>query len=448
MQRRKLWIPLGLLLATVGAAGAFCAEAAAEERPAAEAPAAKKIELPKPREAAGVDLLKAIRGRHSTREFDTAKAIPDDVLATVLWAAGGVNRPDGKLTVPTAMNVRQMRLYVCRADGSWRYEPGTGALLQVSPDDLRPRVGRQKFMAEAPAVLVIVADLNAFEARAPRADAARRREWSQASAGCMAQNVHLAAEAFGLGTVMAAGLSADEVTRDLALKAGEEPLYIMPLGYLKKAVGPEFHPVNHASFVMETPEGVIYVDPVGKPEAYARFKPPDLILITHSHGDHYAPELLGRLRREGLTLLAPQDVTDKLGWGTVLANGESKTVKGIAVEAVAAYNTTKERLQFHPKGVGNGYVVTAGGERTYISGDTEDIPEMRALRNIDCAFVCMNLPYTMTVEQAASAVLEMKPKVAIPYHYRGKPDVSDLERFRQLVSAGRGIEVRLLKWYE
>jgi L-ascorbate metabolism protein UlaG (beta-lactamase superfamily) len=111
------------------------------------------------------------------------------------------------------------------------------------------------------------------------------------------------------------------------------------------------------------------------------------------------------------------------------------------------YNLTEDRLKYHEKGRGNGYVVTVGDVRIYISGDTEDIPEMRALENIDYAFVCMNLPYTMTVEQAASAVLEMKPRVVYPYHYRGKGMMSDTKKFAALVAEDGDIEVRQLDWY-
>jgi len=215
-----------------------------------------------------------------------------------------------------------------------------------------------------------------------------------------------------------------------------------------------FHPVDHASFVISAPEATIYVDPVGKPEAWAGFKAADLILITHIHGDHLAPELLAKLRGKDTVVLGPKAVIEELKYGEAMANGESRKVKGVTVEAVPAYNLSKDRLQFHPKGRDNGYVVTVGGKRIYISGDTEDIPEMRALKDIDFAFICMNLPYTMTVEQAASAVLEMKPKVVIPYHYRSREGKTDLERFEQLVAnpskqgLGPGIEVRKLKWYE
>jgi len=126
---------------------------------------------------------------------------------------------------------------------------------------------------------------------------------------------------------------------------------------------------------------------------------------------------------------------------TSIGNGESGTLRDIPIEAVPAYNTTADRLQFHPKGVGNGYILTFGDKRIYIAGDTEDTPEMRALNDIEVAFLPMNLPYTMTVEQAADAVKAFKPRVVYPYHSRG----SDIEAFSALV--GDAAEVRLRNWY-
>ena len=127
----------------------------------------------------------------------------------------------------------------------------------------------------------------------------------------------------------------------------------------------------------------------------------------------------------------------------ILKNGETKEIHGVKITAVPMYNLTTERLKFHDEGRGNGYVVEMGGKRIYLSGDTEDIPEMRSLKNIDIAFVCMNLPYTMTEAQAASAVREFHPKVVYPYHYRG----SDLEKFKTLVGTDVGVEVRIRDWY-
>ncbi len=210
---------------------------------------------------------------------------------------------------------------------------------------------------------------------------------------------------------------------------------------------PSFVPVSHASFVMQTSKLAVYVDPVGKAEAYAKFAPADLILITDIHQDHLAPELIKSLRGEKTALVGPKAVVEQLGVGTVMRNGEKLNIKGIAIEAVPMYNLTEDRLKFHPRGRGNGYVLEVDGKRVYISGDTEDTKEMRALRKIDYALVCMNLPYTMTVEQAASAVLEMKPKVVMPYHYRGRGGFSDTGKFKRLVAEDADIEVRMLKWY-
>ncbi|MHC4887156.1 MAG: MBL fold metallo-hydrolase [Planctomycetota bacterium] len=208
-----------------------------------------------------------------------------------------------------------------------------------------------------------------------------------------------------------------------------------------------FSPIAHASFVMQTEGVTVYVDPVGERSAYAGFPKPDLILLTHTHRDHLAPKLLAQLKGEATVILGPPSVAAELPGTTVMKNGESLTVAGVRIDAVAMYNTTKERLKYHPKGQGNGYVVMLAGNRVYISGDTEDIPEMRGLKKIDYAFVCMNLPYTMTVEQAASAILDFRPRVIFPYHYRGKPGMADLKLLVRLLEKDKSIEVRLLPWY-
>jgi L-ascorbate metabolism protein UlaG (beta-lactamase superfamily) len=132
----------------------------------------------------------------------------------------------------------------------------------------------------------------------------------------------------------------------------------------------------------------------------------------------------------------------------VMNNADTIKIQGIAIEAIPMYNLREEALKFHNKGRGNGYVLTLGKTRVYISGDTEDIPEMRALKNIDIAFVCMNLPFTMPVASAADAVLDFKPKIVYPYHYRGRPEVSDTSLFKKLVNEKNSkIEVRLRDWY-
>lgn len=210
------------------------------------------------------------------------------------------------------------------------------------------------------------------------------------------------------------------------------------------------HPVNHASVVVGWNGSVIYVDPVGGAAAFTGLPKPDLMLVTHSHGDHFNAATLEAVRQETTVLVAPAAVYASLSAAlksiTVpLANGESTnwtTWGGLGVEAVPAYNAN------HPKGAGNGYVLTFGGRRVYFSGDTEDVAEMRALPNVDAAFVCMNVPFTMTVDKAASAVRAFRPRWVYPYHYRNQDGTfANLERFRQLVGSDSGVEVRLRKWY-
>jgi L-ascorbate metabolism protein UlaG (beta-lactamase superfamily) len=208
------------------------------------------------------------------------------------------------------------------------------------------------------------------------------------------------------------------------------------------------HPVNHASLVLQWKGQTIYVDPVGGAKVFRGLPAPDLILLTDIHGDHFDKANLPLLAGEKAALVAPPAVVKLLPEplvkrATALANGESHTVLGIKMEAIAAYNLTAERQQYHAKGRGNGYVLNLGGKRIYLSGDTEGTPEMKALKDIDVAFLCMNLPYTMDVPQAAEAVKAFRPKIVYPYHSRG----SDLEQFKKLVGTDAGVEVRLRDWY-
>jgi L-ascorbate metabolism protein UlaG (beta-lactamase superfamily) len=157
------------------------------------------------------------------------------------------------------------------------------------------------------------------------------------------------------------------------------------------------------------------------------------------------PVSISAVSKSGTEIIAAPAVTKTVTNATPLANGESKSWQGWKIEAVPAYNLKRgpePGKLFHDKGRGNGYVLTYGGMRFYFSGDTEGVPEMRALKNIDVAFVCMNLPYTMPPDEAAAAVKAFHPKIVIPYHYRG----SDLAVFKKGLE-GTGIEVRLLDWY-
>jgi len=212
-------------------------------------------------------------------------------------------------------------------------------------------------------------------------------------------------------------------------------------------------PVQHASLVLTWNGKTIYVDPTGGATAYTGIADPDLILITDIHGDHMDPKTLDALQTDGTVLVAPQAVADQLpdkykNQVVVLANGKNTTQLGIPISAIPMYNLPEATDAMHPKGRGNGYILDLGGKRVYIAGDTEGIPEMRSLKNIDVAFVPMNLPYTMDVDQAAGAVLDFKPKIVYPYHYRGQNGLSDVEAFKKLVNdKSKSIDVRLKTWY-
>ncbi len=223
---------------------------------------------------------------------------------------------------------------------------------------------------------------------------------------------------------------------------------------LDTKAGPlKIQPILHAAFVITWNGKTIYVDPYGGAKGYAGIAAPDLILITDIHGDHLNTETLNTIETGKAKIVAPQMVKDQLPGNlkekvVVLSNGNKTTVSGISVSAIPMYNLPETEDSRHPKGRGNGYILNLGGKLVYISGDTEDIPEMRALKNIDIAFVCMNLPYTMDINQAASAVLEFKPKVVYPYHYRGQGGFSDVEEFKKLVTGvNSAIDVRLRNWY-
>ncbi len=213
------------------------------------------------------------------------------------------------------------------------------------------------------------------------------------------------------------------------------------------------HPISHASLVLETPVGTIYVDPVGEIEQYSGLPAADLILVTHEHGDHFSVDTLAALMADNLAtpLISNPAVREKLtknlsGMASVLANGDSTTFADMSIEAIPAYNITEGREQFHPEGRDNGYILTIGDFRIYISGDTEDIPEMRALTDIDLCFLCMNLPFTMDVAAAASAVQEFQPTYVYPYHYRGRDNgTQDPNEFTALV--GESAIVKLGEWY-
>ncbi len=202
--------------------------------------------------------------------------------------------------------------------------------------------------------------------------------------------------------------------------------------------------INHASMVIEGGRLVIAVDPVGA-NRYDGLPQADLVLITHAHGDHLDPTAVVKLKKATAMVLGPESVAKSLAGTTVIRNGENRQVGQWTIEAVPAYNLKRGPSAgsvYHPKGDGNGYVLDLAGNRCYVAGDTEAIPEMKALKNIAVAFLPMNLPFTMTPEEAAEAAKSVVPRIVYPYHYRG----TDLASFQKALE-GSGIEVRIRDWY-
>ena len=206
--------------------------------------------------------------------------------------------------------------------------------------------------------------------------------------------------------------------------------------------------IQHAGVQVEHAGMVIQVDPAQGD--FSKAKPADLVLVTDIHADHLNPDLIAKVRKPGAPVVMPAAVQSQAGDkipppAEVMANGQTRTVAGVSIEAVPMYNLQRGPAAgqlFHDKGRGNGYVLTIGGKRIYFAGDTECTPEMKALKNIDVAFIPMNLPYTMPPSEAADCVKAFRPKIAIPYHFQGQKP----EDFQQALT-GSGIEVRILNFY-
>ena len=200
--------------------------------------------------------------------------------------------------------------------------------------------------------------------------------------------------------------------------------------------------IGHGSLMMKFDGKVIYVDPYSKLADYAKLPKADLVFITHEHQDHLDVDALKHVTTTKTVVVLTGKCAEKVAGGTIMKNGDTRKVGGITVEAVPAYNIVHKRdngQPFHPKGDGNGYVLTFADKRLYIAGDTENIPEMRLLEQIDIAFLPMNLPYTMTPEMVAEAARFFRPKVLYPYHF-GETDTS---RIVALLKGERDIDVRI-----
>jgi len=201
---------------------------------------------------------------------------------------------------------------------------------------------------------------------------------------------------------------------------------------------------GHGTLMCTFNKLVIQVDPVSEFADYSALPKADLILVTHHHGDHLDPSAIEKLSQPGTEIILTETCAQQLKKGIVLKNGDIKKIKGLTIEAVPAYNLVHKRdngKPFHPKGEGNGYVITCGDKKIYVGGDTENVPEMSGLQGIDIAFLPMNLPYTMTPEMVVQAVKAFKPKILYPYHY-GETDVNQLLK---LLKDFPGTEVRIRK---
>lgn len=225
----------------------------------------------------------------------------------------------------------------------------------------------------------------------------------------------------------------------LVLGASEPEVFKTSRGDLKIIL------FKHASLRLLWDGKVIDVDPVSSSADYASLPKADLVLVTHAHSDHLDPKAIALIKTDATRIILPAKAAEKQP-GLVMANGDRQSLLGLTIEAVPAYNLVHMRspnVPFHPRGEGNGYVLTLGGLRLYIAGDTENTPEMKALRNIDVAFLPMNVPYTMTPEMAADAVRAFRPKVVYPYHYQG----TDPRKLEALLKDTPGVEVRVRNFY-
>jgi len=200
--------------------------------------------------------------------------------------------------------------------------------------------------------------------------------------------------------------------------------------------------IGHGTIMFTFGGKIIHVDPVGQYADYTKMPKADIILITHEHGDHLDLKVIDIIRTKKTAVVLTETCAEKVKGGIVMKNGDVKTVEGLKTEAVPAYNIVhmrSEGVAYHPKGIGNGYIITFGDKRVYVAGDTENTPEMKKLKNIDVAFLPMNLPYTMTPEMAADAAKVLKPKILYPYHF-GNTDTSELV---DLLKGNKEIEVRI-----
>jgi L-ascorbate metabolism protein UlaG (beta-lactamase superfamily) len=207
----------------------------------------------------------------------------------------------------------------------------------------------------------------------------------------------------------------------------------------------ELHFIGHGSLMFKMNDMVIYIDPVKSSGKYDKLPKADIILVTHEHYDHLDIDLINDLKKSGTVILCNGAAAAKVPGARAMKAGDTQSIGNIVIETVPAYNIVNERAPgqpFHPKGVGVGYILNFGGKRIYVAGDTENTPEMKALKNIDIAFLPMNLPYTMTPAMVSDAAKAFKPKILYPYHYG---DTNTEELVRLLKDSGIEVRIRNLK---
>lgn len=200
--------------------------------------------------------------------------------------------------------------------------------------------------------------------------------------------------------------------------------------------------VGHGTLMFAFGGKIVHVDPVSAEADYRKMPKGDIILVTHEHGDHLDPKAIAAVRKADTVVVLPEKCASAVTGATVMKNGDARELEGLSVEAVPAYNIVNKRPSgqpFHPRGEGNGYVITFGDKRLYVAGDTENIPEMKKLTGIDVAFLPMNLPYTMSPAMVADAARTFRPGILYPYHF-GQTDTSELVR---LLAGEKDIEVRI-----
>ncbi len=233
-------------------------------------------------------------------------------------------------------------------------------------------------------------------------------------------------------TVLVCGL----ISTGFAAEESEEDVIQTSAGDLKITF------IGHGTLMFTFNGMTIHIDPVSREADYTKMPKADLILVTHQHGDHLDPEVIGILRQENTDVVYSGKCAEVVPGGIVMVNGDVKSIDGLKIETVPAYNIIHKRENghpYHPRGEGNGYVITFGDKRVYVAGDTENTPEMKALKGIDVAFLPMNLPYTMTPEMVADAAKAFRPKILYPYHY-GSTDTAII---MELMKDDEGIEVRI-----